>query len=979
MKNILRKETIAVFAALVMMISAVLVAIPVRVEANAGDPPVAVLKGPSQWPKGTTCHFDGSNSYDPDGTIVKYEWQFCGNCAWESTGSYPKATEVFSAAGTWKVSLKVTDSDGQTDTDSYTLTVSYNKLPVANAGGGAYKRYFGDVGSAVHFDGTGSYDPDGVFDQDGHWLGIVRYDWKWFKGDSWHNNIGGKPTHTYNQEGDYTVTLRVHDYYGGTDTDTATVHITNGNSNENQKPVAKITDSSGNEKYWWTSSTNTFYGDQSYDPDGGIITHWWTIYDGDGKHEFTDNSPPTSITYTHKYASPSSGWLVVLSVMDNDCEITHTTARVLCGGGTPDLKISKIDTPDPVNAGDILTYKIKVCNNDPTIDPKIVDNYDQNNLTIIDADGGVDNGDTIVWDHVVIPGQDCVSYTVTALVDDCVPNGTIIKNKAKVYYESTLVDSITIGTTVLNDKICGLTAEKKVKLIDCEQQGSWADEVDANVGDTVRFRLYFENNGDIPLYFTSIRDVLPAGLEYADNAVVNGVPKEPAVTDNLDGTTTLLWRFLPLYIGEDNELSVGETLTIEFDALVVDCGELVNKMYAPISNEVGREGYLHTVEVYDEATVNVECDEQPGISIEKFVAFDCSNDYQKSVDADVGDYVKFKIFVNNTGGLTLYNIEVTDTLPSGLTYIDGSAVPTPSDISGNVLTWTISQLDSGQGEVIRFSADVEDCGNFENVANATAVDEYQNEVADEDSAFVTVECPEEPCLEYTPNFYDFGCHAECEVDTTTFEIWNGCEGTLEYNISWDCGWIESVTPSDGGSTGEHDTITVQISTTGMHPREYTCDIYINSNGGNGIFTVNLTIGDCQDPDPDPDPDPNTDPDPDPDPSQDPANVPPSVVIKTPLEQKLYFRNRELFSLGRTLIIGPITIKANATDTDGSVEKVEFYIDDELKETMIAGPYEYNWNERAIGEYNIKVKVYDNEGAVTEQVRNVLIINLGRGS
>lgn len=71
----------------------------------------------------TTINFDASGSYDLDGTIVLYEWD------WESDGTYdfastePTASHTYSVPGTYTVTLKVTDNDGQTDTAEDTKTI----------------------------------------------------------------------------------------------------------------------------------------------------------------------------------------------------------------------------------------------------------------------------------------------------------------------------------------------------------------------------------------------------------------------------------------------------------------------------------------------------------------------------------------------------------------------------------------------------------------------------------------------------------------------------------------------------------------------------------------------------------------------------------------------------------------------------------------------------------------------------------------
>jgi len=92
---------------------------------------------------------------------------------------------------------------------SYQLNViAINLSPVADAGG----PYSGMVGSAISFDGTYSYDPDGT---------IVSYDWD-FDGEV---GTGATVSHTYDSVGTYTATLTVTDNEGATDIDTVTVTV----------------------------------------------------------------------------------------------------------------------------------------------------------------------------------------------------------------------------------------------------------------------------------------------------------------------------------------------------------------------------------------------------------------------------------------------------------------------------------------------------------------------------------------------------------------------------------------------------------------------------------------------------------------------------------------------------------------------------------------------------------------------------------
>lgn len=99
-----------------------------------------------------------------------------------------------------------------------------------------------------------------------------------------------------------------------------------------------------------------------------------------------------------------------------------------------------------------------------------------------------------------------------------------------------------------------------------------------------------------------------------------------------------------------------------------------------------------------------------------------------------------------------------------------------------------------------------------------------------------------PTLAFNPRTYNFGTVPENTVHSTTFDIWNSGNGTLNYTVSSMKNWI-SVFPISGSSVGEHDLITVTINTHGLqNDTTYESNIYIESNGGNDVFVITVTVG-----------------------------------------------------------------------------------------------------------------------------------------
>ncbi|MGQ9601087.1 MAG: PKD domain-containing protein [Candidatus Bipolaricaulia bacterium] len=73
--------------------------------------PVAVFAFTPESPRvGEKVTFDGSGSYDPDGYIVRYEWDFDGDGITDAEGKIVE--HGFTQAGTYPVKLTVTDNDG---------------------------------------------------------------------------------------------------------------------------------------------------------------------------------------------------------------------------------------------------------------------------------------------------------------------------------------------------------------------------------------------------------------------------------------------------------------------------------------------------------------------------------------------------------------------------------------------------------------------------------------------------------------------------------------------------------------------------------------------------------------------------------------------------------------------------------------------------------------------------------------------------
>jgi PKD repeat protein len=145
---------------------------------------------------GLVCTFDGRASTDSDGTIASYNWSFGDGAG--AVGGSTTTSHTYGQAGTYAVTLTVTDDAGATGKVSESITVT-NAAPTAR-----FTISCSELTCDV--DATDSFDADGA---------IPGYRWDFGDGSG---GSGRLARHTYPQPRTYTVTLTVTDNAGSSST-----------------------------------------------------------------------------------------------------------------------------------------------------------------------------------------------------------------------------------------------------------------------------------------------------------------------------------------------------------------------------------------------------------------------------------------------------------------------------------------------------------------------------------------------------------------------------------------------------------------------------------------------------------------------------------------------------------------------------------------------------------------------------------------
>jgi PKD repeat protein len=189
------------------------------------QPPVAVISAnPTTGERPLQVTFDGKNSFDVDGRVASYAWDF-GDGA---TATGDRVEHTYNGAGKHPVTLTVTDNAGRRATDTVTITVrdALNTPPIARV---VATPTSGAPPLRVQFDAMNSTDVDGR---------VVSYAWTFGDGTT---ATGDRVQHTYSETGQYTATLKVTDDSGAADSDTVAIRVTTatpGRATEVFHPVA---------------------------------------------------------------------------------------------------------------------------------------------------------------------------------------------------------------------------------------------------------------------------------------------------------------------------------------------------------------------------------------------------------------------------------------------------------------------------------------------------------------------------------------------------------------------------------------------------------------------------------------------------------------------------------------------------------------------------------------------------------------------
>jgi uncharacterized repeat protein (TIGR01451 family) len=366
-----------------------------------------------------------------------------------------------------------------------------------------------------------------------------------------------------------------------------------------------------------------------------------------------------------------------------------------------DLELTKDVSPSSVEVGDETTFTISVVNQGPDDATGVVvtDTLPAGLSYVSDNAGGAYDATTGVWTigDLAVGASASMDFVVT--VDDV---GSFT-NVAEVTAANEPDSDSTPGNGTDNDEDdwddATVTAVAPPAIIDLELVKDVAPAA-VEVGEETTFTISVVNQGPDDATGVVVTDTLPDGLTYVSD---DGAGAYDAAT----GTWTI------------GDLAVGASVQLSFVVTVDEAGTFTNVAEVTAANEEDIDSVPGDGEGddWDDAVV-VATVEPPAI-----IDLELTKDVDKA-EVPLGEEVIFTVSVINQGPDDATGVVVTDTLPTGLTYVSDNAGGAYDNATG---IWTIGELAVGASVSMDFTATVDDIGVFTNVAEVTAANETDSD------------------------------------------------------------------------------------------------------------------------------------------------------------------------------------------------------------------------------------------------------------
>lgn len=297
-----------------------------------------------------TVTFDASESFDPDGEVVAYDWDFNEDGVYDDL-SGQQVSYTFEQGGVYTVGLRVTDNNNEYDIYSMEIEATSPSLPQAVIKSEVTDGHY-YVNQVYTFEAGDSESPNGT---------IEGYSWDF--GDDSNAVTTRTATHKFEETGIYLIILEVTDDTEAIGETSLEIKVEVPES----APVAVITTIpavSADQAYLSGEPPFEvqFDASGSLDADDNIVDYMWD-FDGDGESDATG----IQTQYIYKEVGEYNVSLTVIDAEDNESKQT-LIIKVLAPGlqavisadpiqGEAPLKVHFDASGSTYEGGEIVSYK----------------------------------------------------------------------------------------------------------------------------------------------------------------------------------------------------------------------------------------------------------------------------------------------------------------------------------------------------------------------------------------------------------------------------------------------------------------------------------------------------------------------------------------------------------------------------------------------------------------------------------------------
>lgn len=339
------------------------------------------------------------------------------------------------------------------------------------------------------------------------------------------------------------------------------------------------------------------------------------------------------------------------------------TADILIFGATgvsSDLAMTKTVNTSTPTTGDNIQFRLVYTNSgSDNVTGVVITDTLPTGITYVSASPAPSSvvGSTLTWDIAgTVTANSSGVIIITWSINDNVASGTVITNYA--YVTGTLEDIATWNNTGnVSFLVFGVPPTVSDLVISKSVNSLYAAS-----GDTIIYTLTYSNSGSQDVTGVTITDVFPTGWAY--------IYMQPTATSVTGSTYT--WNI--------GSIPAGSSGTIVLSGLVSN----VFSSGTVISNNATISGQL------------IDLDSTNNSGTANFTIFDFipTSDIiiTKAVDnatPTTGSIITYTLTFSNSGSETVYNVLVSDILPSGVTYVSASSSAT---VSGSTVSWFLGGL-----------------------------------------------------------------------------------------------------------------------------------------------------------------------------------------------------------------------------------------------------------------------------------------------